>query len=62
MQQADRYVYPGSDVLINKFDCRDAQKLKEIEVLSTGGNLAWLQMHPVEGKFDFKHLRDIHWG
>ena len=61
MQQADRYVYPGTDVLINKFGCRDAQKLKEIEILSTGGNLAWLQLHPIDGKFDFKHLRDIHY-
>ena len=61
MQQADRYVYPGTDVLINKFGCRDAQRLKEIEILSTGGNLAWLQLHPIDGKFDFKHLRDIHY-
>ena len=44
---ADTYVYPGTDVLINKFDCRDAEKLKEIEALSTGANLAYLQLHPV---------------
>lgn len=61
MRQADKYVYPGTNVLVNKFGCRDPEKLKEIEILSSGGNLAWLQLHPVEGQFDFKHLRDIHY-
>ena len=61
MQQADKYVYPGTNVLINKFGCRDAEKLKEIEILSTGGNLSWLQLHPINGEFDFKHLKDIHY-
>ena len=60
MGSADKYVYPGTDVLINKFDCRDKDKLMEIEILSTGGNLAWLQLHPIEGRFDFQHLKDIH--
>lgn len=57
---ADRYVYPGTDILINKFNCRDAKELKKIEALSTGGNLAWLQLHPIEGAFDFEHLKRIH--
>ena len=60
MQSVDKYVYPGTTVLINKFNCQDAEKLKEIEALSTGGNLAYLQLHPIEGKYDFKHLKDIH--
>ena len=60
MSDFDKYVYPGTDVLINKFNCKDAEKLKEIEALSTGGNLAYLQMHPVNGSYDFKHLKDIH--
>ena len=60
MKSVDKYVYPDSDVLINKFDCKDAEKLREIEALSTGGNLAYLQLHPVEGDFDFKHLKEIH--
>ena len=57
---ADRYVYPGTDILINKFNCRNEEKLKKIEALSTGGNLAWLQLHPIEGDFDFEHLKRIH--
>ena len=61
MKSADKYVYPGTNVLINKFDCRDEEKLREIEALSTGGNLAYLQLHPIKGKFDFKHLKKIHY-
>lgn len=60
MQYNDKYVYPGTNVLINKFNCQDAGKLKEIETLSTGGNLAYLQLHPIKGKFDFNHLKKIH--
>ena len=60
MKSVDKYVYPGTSVLINKFNCRDAEKLREIEALSTGGNLAYLQLHPIKGKYDFKHLKDIH--
>lgn len=56
----DKYVYPGTNILVNKFNCRDEEKLKRIEALSTGGNLAWLQLHPVEGDFDFEHLKRIH--
>ena len=60
MKQTDPYVYPGTNVLINKFDCHDPDRLMEIEALSTGGNLAYLQLHPIKGSFDFKHLRKIH--
>jgi len=56
----DKYVYPGTSTLINKFNCRDEEKLRKIEALSTGGNLAWLQLHPIEGSFDFDHLKRIH--
>ena len=59
MKSVDKYVYPGTTVLINKFNCRDAEKLREIEALSTGGNLAYLQLHPIKGKYDFKHLQDM---
>ncbi len=60
MESIDHYKYPGEDVLINEFDCHDANELSMLEALSTGGNLAYLQMHPLKGKFDFKHLKDIH--
>ena len=57
MKSVDKYVYPDTNILINKFDCRDEGKLREIEALSTGGNLAYLQLHPIKGNFDFKHLK-----
>ncbi|MCR5716182.1 MAG: Fic family protein [Lachnospiraceae bacterium] len=60
MRSVDHYVYEGTKVLINKFDCRDEEKLREIEALSTAGNLAYLQLHPIQGKFDFAHLKEIH--
>ncbi len=60
MSDFDKYVYPGTDVLINKFNCKDAEKLKKIEAISTGGNLAYLQMHPLSGNYDFDHLKNIH--
>ncbi len=60
MQNSDHYVYPGTNILINKFNCRDAEVLSKIEAKSTAANLAYLQMHPIRGKFNFQHLKDIH--
>ena len=51
MSNTDKYVYPGTDVLINKFGIRDHDELQKVEILSTAGNLAYLQLHPVKGKF-----------
>lgn len=36
-------------------------ELEKLEALSTGANLAWLQLHPIRGEFDFQHLKDIHY-
>ena len=60
MESVDVYKYPGEDVLKNRFDCHDAKELMVLETLSTGANLAYLQLHPINGNFDFKHLKDIH--
>ena len=60
MKSNDRYVYPGTDILINRFGCRNADTLYKIEAESTAGNLAYLQFHPIDGSFDFQHLKDIH--
>ncbi len=53
MRVPDKYVYPGTDVLINKFGCKDEKKLQRLEMLSTAGNLAHLQFYPLDGNFDF---------
>ena len=35
MGSIDKYVYPGSDILINKFDCHNKAELEKLEALST---------------------------
>ena len=60
MSHSDPYVYPGTTVLRNKYDWMDQDELHIIESISTGGNLLYLQKHPVDGSFDFDHLKKIH--
>lgn len=54
------YCYPNSDVLINKLNIRNQADLFEAEKELTYIRLKELQDHPIKGKFDFKHLKDIH--
>jgi len=56
----DPYVYPGSDVLINKFDCRDGGRLDEIEADFTVLKLASLSVDPLMGAYDIAHLQAMH--
>ena len=56
----NKYCYPNSFVLKNKLDIREAKMLSEAERRITGLNLLKLKDNPVRGKFDLKHLRDIH--
>lgn len=55
-----KYCYPDSDVLINKLDIRDIDKLHKFERKLTMIRLSELFDNPIKGDFDFKHLRDIH--
>jgi len=55
-----KYCYPDSDVLINKLDIRDLDKLYVFERKLTMLRLLELQDNPIIGKFDFKHLQAIH--
>lgn len=57
---AKSYRYPNSKVLINKLDIRDFDKLVEIERQYSYFRLAQLQVEPIKGKFDLKHLQGIH--
>ncbi|MCF0108631.1 MAG: Fic family protein [Erysipelotrichaceae bacterium] len=54
------YCYPDSDVLINKLNIRDSDRLHVFERRLTMLRLLELMDNPVEGTFDFKHLQDIH--
>lgn len=54
------YCYPNSNVLINKLNIRDPDKLHEAERKLTMLRLMDLLEKPIAGKFDFEHLRNIH--
>lgn len=54
------YCYPNSEVLINKLNIHDKQKLYEAERRLTMLRLNDLIDKPIGGKFDFKHLQNIH--
>lgn len=52
--------YPGTTVLINRFDIRDEDKLSEVEtVLVSARNAEWLT-EPRETTFDFVHYKALH--
>jgi cell filamentation protein len=52
--------YPGTTVLVNKFDIRDEDKLNEVEsVLVSARNTEWLN-EPRMSTFDFAHYRAVH--
>ena len=54
------YCYPGSNVLMNKFNIRDADKLQEIERRISYANIVYLGDNPLKGVLDFKYLQKIH--
>ena len=56
----DPYVYPGSDVLRNKFNIRDADRLAVAEANSTGLRIAALRVRDAPGRYDLDHLRRFH--
>lgn len=57
---ADPYLYPGTDVLRNRFDIRDPNLLAQREQLETRRALIDLRNAPITGTFDLAHYRDIH--
>ena len=56
----DPSCYPGTNVLINKFNIKVAEKLNEVERNATAARLAQLRVNPIKGNFDFEHLKKIH--
>ena len=52
--------YPGTTVLINKLNIRDAETLDEAETLATYLNTSKLEEEPLAGSFDFSHYCAIH--
>ena len=59
--EEDPYTYPGTRVLINKFDIRDPRTLAELERQITEVRiLAPEEFGLPKGKFDLKHLQAFH--
>lgn len=56
----DPYVYPHTDVLKNKFSIKDKATLDTMEADYTKLRIRALEENPIQGKFDFQHLCDVH--
>ncbi len=56
----DPYVYPGTSVLRNLRDIRDARILDEFEADATARRLRQLEQKPLSGAFDSRHLQAVH--
>ena len=52
--------YPGTTILINKFDIKDEEKLNEIEVVLSSARYAEWESAPRSTTFDFGHYKAIH--
>ncbi len=56
----DKYCYPNSDVLINKLNITDDHTLFLAEKKLTFVRLQELQTEPINGNFNYTHLKSIH--
>ncbi len=57
---SDPYLYPGTGILRNIPDLRDAEQLTSFETLNTARRSYELLRNPVAGDFDTDHLKAIH--
>jgi len=57
---SDPYLYPGTSVLRNHRCLRDHEKLSKFERRETASAINDLRKNPVDGDFDYAHLREIH--
>lgn len=55
-----KYCYPGTDILINKLGIKIGETLNQAERELTSLRIYELEVHPIKGNFDLKHLQDIH--
>ena len=54
------YFYPGSNVLINNFNIKNREELKEVEATTTFERLLELKTSTVDGNIDKNRLNSIH--
>ena len=56
----DPFCYPGSNVLINKYGIKNADRLSAVEREITARKMLQLLENPIHGRFGFTHLKNIH--
>jgi cell filamentation protein len=56
----DPYTIPGTNVLINKLGLAKFEVLRQAEYDLARARVEELQVQPVAGRFDLKHLQDMH--
>lgn len=56
----DPYVYPGTDVLRNLRDIRNAERLEDFEAIAATRRIIELEHEPIAGEFDARRLQAIH--
>lgn len=59
-ERIDPYIYPGTGVLRNLRNRREAEQLNRFEALAAVRRLIELEHRPLQGNFDAAHLRAIH--
>lgn len=57
----DPYLYPNTEVLINKFAIKDDKTLNEMEAEYTSTRIKQLVDNPIDGNFDFNHFCKLHY-
>lgn len=60
MIPGDKAYYPGTNVLINKFDIRDGESLRRTEYRFVAIRETQARLQQIQGNFDLVHLQAIH--
>lgn len=55
-----KYCYPNTNILKNKLNIQNSKDLFNAEKELTLIRLQELQLNPIQGNFNFQHLKDIH--
>ncbi|MEM1486409.1 Fic family protein (plasmid) [Oscillospiraceae bacterium PP1C4] len=56
----DPYVYPGTEILVNKFNIQNKADIEAREADYVSARMRAITITPVDGCFDFEHLCAIH--
>lgn len=60
MDLSYKYVYPGTNILVNKLGIQDFERLRRAERIMVSYRVEQMARKGVTGKFDAGHLSGIH--